>query len=305
MRKKIVTIGGGNGQSRLLAELKKYPVDITAVVSMIDNGGSTGIIRQQYHVLPSGDIRRCLVALATEEPIMQQVMNYRYHDGFLENHNFGNILMLTLEKKLGSYEKMIEFFHHLLKIKGQVLPVTLEATELVAELENGLKIVGETHIDIPKHNPNLKIKRVFLQKKVKANKKVIAAIKNADLIVYTIGDLFTSIVPNLLVTGVKEAITASKAKKVYTCNRTTKKGETHGFTAQNFVDTLKQYVGRNSLDSILIDKNKSRPVKNYEFVDYRQVKGVEIIKKDLTTKADRAHIDSRKLAKEIFALCQK
>lgn len=305
MNNKIVTIGGGTGQSRLLSYLKKYPLDITAVVSMIDNGGSTGEIRKQYKVLPCGDIRRCLVALAEQEPVIQNIMDYRFKDGFLENHNFGNLLMLALEKELGSFEKMIEYFHRLFKIKGQVLPVTLQATDLVAELENGLKVYGETNIDIPQHNPNLKIKKVFLLKKVKANPKVLAAIKRADLIVYTIGDLFTSIVPNLLISGITEAIQKSKAKKVYTCNRTTKKGETHGFNAQNFVDTLKQYLGKNSLDYILVDSNKGKSTKQYELVDSRSIKGVKVLRKDLSVPLDRAHVDSKKLAKELFVLCQK
>jgi uncharacterized cofD-like protein len=303
--KKIVTIGGGNGQSKLLRELKKYPVKITAVVSMIDNGGSTGKIRKAYGVLPSGDIRRCLGALAQQNLELQEAMEYRFQNGFLTGHNFGNLLMLSLEKELGSYQVMIDYLSKLLKIKGRVLPVTLQPTELVAILENDKKIIGETNIDIPKHNAKLKIKRVLLQKKVKANPEVLSAIKQADLIVYTIGDLYTSIIPNLLVSGVKEAIAKSKAKKIYTCNRTTKKGETHGFCAQDFVDTLRQYLNDNSLDYLLVDKNKHIPPRKYQIVQCGEIKNVQVIKADLSTAQDHAHINSKKLAKAVFTLCKK
>lgn len=303
--KKIVTIGGGNGQSLLLRALKKYNWDITAVVSMVDNGGSTGRLRHEFGVLPSGDIRRCLVALATKNKPLQELMAYRFIKGSLKGHNLGNLLMLILEKELGGYEKMIAYLSRELKIKGRALPVTLQPANLIAELSNNKKIFGETNIDVPKHSPYLRIKRVYLEKKVQANPKVLSAIKQADYIVYTIGDLYTSIIPNLLMTGVKEAIAKSKAKKIYTCNRTTKKGETHGFTVSDYVAVLKQYLEKNSLDYVLVDKNMEEPRKGYELVKCQGAVSAEVIKADLSVKEDRAHINGKKLAKAIWNLCQK
>ncbi|MFH0818746.1 MAG: gluconeogenesis factor YvcK family protein [Patescibacteria group bacterium] len=304
MIKKIVTIGGGNGQSILLRELKKYDLDITALVSMVDNGGSTGIIRNEYQVLPSGDVRRCLGALVTYNLELQQTMEYRFKDGFLKDHNFGNLLMLALEKKLNSYELMIEYLSKAMEIKGQVLPVTLHQTQLMAQLENGEVISGETNIDIPDHDADLKIQKVYLEPEVLANPKAIKAISEADLIIYTIGDLYTSVIPNLLVSYVKEAINKSKAKKVYTCNRTTKKGETQGFKVNDFVKTLKQYLGSNSLDYVLVDENLDPSPAGYELVELDKVKDAQVIKADLSTEEDRAHIDGKKLAKAINDLCQ-
>lgn len=302
----IVTIGGGNGQSRLLSELKKYPVNITAIVSMIDNGGSTGRIRKEYHVLPSGDIRRCLVALATDQDAVQNLMSYRFTKGNMKGHNFGNLLILAAEKQLGSYTKMLDFFHSFFKIKGKVLPVTLQSTDLMAILSNNKKVIGETNIDVPKHNARLNIKKVNLTKKVKANFQAIEAIKKADLIIYTIGDLYTSVVPNFLVTGIKEAIVKSKAIKIYTCNRTTKKGETHGFTVKNYTEVLKQYLLPKSLDMVLVDKNLEQPQAGYELVkNNEKIPDLKIIQTDLSIKQDRAHINSKKLAKAIYKICQK
>ncbi|MFA6027449.1 MAG: gluconeogenesis factor YvcK family protein [Patescibacteria group bacterium] len=303
--KNIVTIGGGNGQSMLLRELKKYNWHITSVVSMVDNGGSTGRLREEFGVLPSGDIRRCLSALATKNKPLQELMAYRFPQGDLKGHNLGNLLMLILEKELGGYEKMIEHLSKELKIKGRALPVTLQPTNLIAELNNGKKIFGETNIDVPKHNTDSKIKKVYLEKKVKANPKVLSAIKQADYIVYTIGDLYTSIIPNLLVAGVKEAIEKSKAQKIYTCNRTTKKGETHGFTVADYVFVLKQYLGKNSLDYIIVDKNIAKPPKGYELVKCIEPVEAEVIKADISSEEDRAHINAKKLAKAIWNLCQK
>lgn len=302
--KKIVTIGGGNGQSLLLKGLVDYDLDISAIVSMIDNGGSTGKIRQDYNVLPSGDIRRCLIALAKDNSELQEAMGLRFADGFLKDHNFGNLIMLALEKQLGSYEEMIDYLSQLLKIKGQAIPVTLDKTNLMGELEDGTVIKGEANIDVPKHNADLKINKVYLEKDIKVNPKAVKAILQADLIVYTIGDLYTSIIPNLLVNGIDEAVSKSKAKKVFTINRTNKKGETHGFTSKNFVETLKKYLGDNSLDYIIVDKNQDEPDKGYELVKFENVEEVEVIKADVSSKEDRNHIDGHKLAKAIFDLCQ-
>ena len=212
--------------------------------------------------------------------------------------------MLALEKKLNSYELMVEYLSKAMEIKGQVLPVTLHPTQLMAQLENGAVIEGETNIDIPDHDPELKIQKVYLEPEVLANPKALKAISEADLIIYTIGDLYTSIIPNLLVTYIKEAIRKSKAKKVYTCNRTTKKGETQGFEVSDFVQTLKQYLGENSLDYVLVDENIDPPPMGYELVELDEVKYAQVIKADLSTAEDRAHIDGKKLAKAINDLCQ-
>ncbi|MFA5995668.1 MAG: gluconeogenesis factor YvcK family protein [Patescibacteria group bacterium] len=252
--KKIVTIGGGTGQSRLLYYLKNYPLDITAIVSMVDNGGSTGTLRSQLNVLPPGDVRRCLLALARTNTPLQQLLNHRFTKGDLNQHTVGNILLAGLEQTQGDFAKATAVMSNWLDCAGTVLPVTLTQSTLCATLENNEIITGETNIDLPKHNPALKIKNVFLKPAVTAYPPVLSAIKTADYIVLTIGDLFTSIIPNLLVTGVADAITNSSAKLIYTCNCTTKPGETNGYSVLDYINQLEHYLTR-SLDYVIANNN--------------------------------------------------
>ncbi|HLD00008.1 MAG TPA: gluconeogenesis factor YvcK family protein, partial [Patescibacteria group bacterium] len=238
--KRIVVIGGGTGTYTVLSGLKEYPVHLSAVVAMSDNGGSTGVLRDELGVLPPGDIRRSLIALSESPQIIRDLFNYRFESGGLEGHSFGNLFLTALEKVTGNFEEAVKEAGKILSIRGDVIPATLHNTHLYAKLEDGTVIEGETNIDIPKHDGRLRIKDVALKPKARVTKSARTAIQEADLIVLSPGDLFTSLIPNLLILGIPEAIRASKAKVVYCCNLTTKHGETNGFTVDDFVSTIER-----------------------------------------------------------------
>jgi len=267
MAKNIVVIGGGTGSYTVLRGLKKYPdLNITAIVSMADDGGSTGKLRDEYGVLPPGDVRRCIVALSEEREMMQKLFEYRFSNGTFNGHSFGNLLLTALQEITGNDENAILEASKLLNIRGSVLPVTLDDTRLVAELEDGQLIIGETNIDIPKHDSDLRIKKVLLSPKAKSNQKSIEAILNADLIILGPGDLFGSVIANLLVEGISEAIQKSSAKKFYVCNLMTKNGETNNFKVTDFVLEIENYLGKNVLDHVIYSgKNFNEELlKSYE-----------------------------------------
>jgi uncharacterized cofD-like protein len=251
--KKIVVIGGGTGTYNLLRGLKNYSVDLTAIVSMADSGGSSGVLRDEFGGLPPGDVRRSLVALSEDE-IWRDIFEYRFN-GDREKHNLGNLILTALEDKYGNMASAIEKASKLLNVVGKVIPVTLDNSHLYAMLENNETIKGETNIDVPKHNPELKIKKVWLEPPSFIYKKAKEVIYNSDLIVICPGDLYTSIIPNLIVRGVSEAIRESNAKKIYTCNIMTKYGETNNFKASDFVSEIEKYLGCN-LDYILLNNKK-------------------------------------------------
>ena len=254
--KNIVVIGGGTGTFTVLSSLKKYPqLHLSAIVSMADDGGSTGKLRDELGVLPPGDVRRGLVALSKSDKLMRDLINYRFKDGCLGGHNFGNLLISVLEKITGDFTKAIMKAGEILAIRGQVIPVTCDKTRLCGELENGKIIKGETNIDIPKHDGRLRIKRVFLRPQARATSEALKAIKEAHLIVIGPGDLYTSILPNLLVKGIGRAIAGSRAKKIYLCNLMTKFGETNGFKAIDFVKVIENYLGKNVLDIIVYNNH--------------------------------------------------
>lgn len=255
-KNKIVVIGGGTGTFVVLSALRDYPVQLSAVISMADNGGSTGRLRDQYGVLPPGDVRRALVALSDTSQTLRNLFNYRFSSGDLRGHNFGNIFLSALEKTTGNFSDAIKVASKILNIKGDVIPVTLDNTMLHARLYNGTVVKGETNIDIPKHDPTVPIKKVWLKPAAKINPEARKAILSADMIVIGPGDLFSSIIPNLLVSGVTAAIKKSKAKKIYVCNLMTKFGETHGFKAQDFVNTIEKYLGVGILDFALFNNKK-------------------------------------------------
>lgn len=269
MNKKIVTIGGGTGSFTVLRGLKKYPFDITAIVNTFDNGGSSGVLRDEYGILPPGDIRRCLLALADEdtEHVIRDLFSYRFeNDGTLKGHNFGNILLTALTQIGNDYPNAIEKAAAILKCKGKILPVSLGDAHLYAELENGEIIKGETNIDIPKHDPFLKINKVFLNQSVEIFEKTKKAIEDADVIIIGPGDIYTSLIPNLLVSGVPDAIRKSKAQKIYICNLMTKLGETHGFTVSYFAREILKYIGMERFDYIIYNTTEipKKYLKKYE-----------------------------------------
>jgi uncharacterized cofD-like protein len=256
----IVIIGGGTGTYVALMGLKKYAVNLTAIVTMMDNGGSSGKLRDELGVLPPGDVRQCLVALAESSELLRELFNYRFQEGDLKGHNFGNIFLSALEKISGSMDKAIEEVGEVLRIQGKVVPVTSSKADLCVEFEDGQTIIGETHIDEVSQNVNRPpIKKAFLKPVVTANQDALTAIKNADYIVIGPGDLYTSLVPNFLVQGITQAIKKSHAKKIFVLNLMTKYGQTTDYTGYKHIIDLEKYLGKNVLDFILV--NTQKPIK--------------------------------------------
>lgn len=251
--RKVVVMGGGTGTFTILTGLKKYPLDLTALVAMSDDGGSTGILRDELGVLPPGDVRQCLVALSRETKLMRELINYRFEKGTLRGHNFGNLLLSGLEKITGSFDKAVEKASEILRIEGHVVPATLKKVKLIAALSNGKKLTGEHNI----YEANLtKLKKIYLRPHAKANPKAVRAIKEADVVVFAPGHFYSSIIPNLLVQGISQEICKSKAKKIFICNLMTKHGQTDTFTVYNFVDKIKQFLG---CDFDYVIYNNKRP----------------------------------------------
>lgn len=266
--KKVVVIGGGTGVFTVLTGLKEYRYKLSAIVSMADDGGSTGVLREEFGTLPAGDIRRALIALSDQnKKVLSELFNYRFgEETSLKGHSLGNLLLTALEKITGNFESGLEEASKILNLKGNVVPVTLVRTKLFAKLDNGEIIEGETNIDIPKHDGSLTIKNIFLNPKAMANKKAVEAIKKADAIILGPGDLYTSIMPNLIVEGIADAIRHSKGKVIYNVNIMTKYGETNNFTASDFVKKIEEVLGKNVIDyvTVNVEKPTGEIVKRYE-----------------------------------------
>lgn len=258
--KNVVVIGGGTGTFTVLLSLKKYKdLNLFAIVSMADSGGSTGRLRDELGVLPPGDIRQCLVALSHSDKLMRDLFCYRYKKGSLSGHNFGNIFLATLEKITGSFKKAVLFSSKILAIQGEVIPVTCSKINLGVKLENGKTIIGEDKIDNVKgFDGRLKIVNAFLKPNAKITPEARKAIRKADAIIIGPGDLYTSIIPNLLVLGVREAIKKTAAKKIYVCNLMTKFGQTNNFSVSDHVEIIEKYLGKGILDLVIYNTQKPR-----------------------------------------------
>jgi len=314
-KKKIVVIGGGTGVFTVLTGLKPCFDDLTAIVTMADDGGSTGILREEFGILPPGDIRRALIALSTtNDKMLSQLFSYRFEQGLgLTGHSFGNLLITVLERITDDFEQAVNEAGKILSIKGKVIPVTLGKAKLVAELENGQKIIGETNIDIPKHDGHLKIKNVSLKPAVKINPNAQKAIMEADAVIIGPGDLYTSIIPNLLVGGMKEALQRTKAKIIYLSNVMTKFGETNDFKASDFIRTVSSYLGKDVLDyAVVNDKKPSlKKIASYvkersDFVgsdpDQKKTGKTSVVRADLLRSGKFIRHDPEKLCKLIKLL---
>ena len=314
--KNVVVIGGGTGCFTVLSGLKKYPVNLSAIVTMADSGGSSRILREDFGILPPGDVRQALIALSCSEKSLANLFTYRFNEGSgLSGHSFGNLLITALERIKGDFEKAVEEAGKLLNIKGEVIPVTLQNTNLYAVLENGQVIEGEDNIDVPKHDPNLKIEKVYLKPQVKINPRARSAILKADLIIIGPGDLYTSIIPNLLVKSISRAVSESKAKKVYICNLMTKFGETNNFTGPDFIEEVERYLGGKFLDYVVFNNKKpsSTRVAKYEkeeagFIkcnkDSFKGKKMKVIKGDFLRKKGFIRHDPNKLAKTLLKILE-
>lgn len=255
--KKIVTIGGGTGHFTLLKGLKNYDLSITSLVSMVDDGGSTGKLRDEYGILPAGDVRRCLLALSDDEKakVLRQLFEVRFDK--LDNHNFGNLFILGLEKVMGSYPLALKEAEQILGVKGKVLPITLDKTHIFGRTTSGKELKGEIEVSY-NLDKDEKIESLWLFPEAFAYGDAIAAIKEASAIIICPGDLYGSIIPSFLVKGVREALQESKAKLIYVCNLVTKQGN-YGFMASDFVKEIEKYMGR-KIDFIIL--NTTKPTQN-------------------------------------------
>lgn len=285
--KKITVIGGGTGTFVVLSGLKKYPLDLSVVVSMTDSGGSTGKLRDQLGVLPPGDLRQCLVALSEAPLLWRKLFLYRFETGDFEGHNFGNIFLAALEKVSSSYDETIETASFVLKTKGKVIPVTHDKVHLVAEYENGKVVAGEGFID-ENHSEKTKIRKAYLKPEAVASEKAIQSIENSDYLVIGPGDLYTSIIPVLLTNKIKESVSRSRAKIIYIMNLMTKSGQTTNYKASDHVRDLEKYLGK-KLDYVLVNSGKitDEILKTYHKYDEIEVENdlknskYEVVSKDL------------------------
>lgn len=264
VNRKIVTIGGGSGQFSLLSGLRDLAaIDIVAIVSMVDSGGSTGRLRDELGILPPGDILKCILALSPHQAVARSILLKRFQrDRRLKGHNAGNMLLSMLSRYTGSFPTGVHALSEILETRGTILPVTVSRATLVAELTDGSRIYGERAIDMPRGNQREKIKNVFLvphhSDQISVYPPAIEAITRADMILIGPGDLFTSIVPNLIVPGVKKALQQTGAKLFFILNIMTKFGETHNFTGSDFVHRLEEIIER-PVDGIIC--NNRRPTR--------------------------------------------
>lgn len=264
---KIVAIGGGTGLSTMLRGIKNITANITAVVTVADDGGGSGKLREDLGMLPPGDIRNCILALANTEEIMQRLLNYRFKEGSLKGQNFGNLFLAAMTGIAGSFEKAVKLMSDVLAVKGKVLPVTLDNINLCAELENGEIVIGESKIpEVVKENCS-SIKRVFITpSNAKAYNEVIEEIQKADVIIIGPGSLYTSIMPNLLFSEVVESIKKSNAKKIYIANIMTQPGESDNYTLYEHIKAIEKHCGGRIFDIVIVN-NQAIPddiLKRYE-----------------------------------------
>ncbi len=311
---KIVTIGGGHGLSHLIFGLKEYTSNITAVVTVADSGGSSGKLREEFNIVAPGDIRNCLVALADAPALMGKLFQYRFdQDSVLKGHNFGNLFLTAMYQITdGDFEKAVQETSTVLAIRGKVVPSTVSNIHLIAEYEDGTKTKGEAKIP----NPKSRIKRLLLtDKDAYPTKDSISAIEEADVIIMGPGSLYTSIIPNLIINGMSEAIAKSTALKIYVCNVMTQPGETDNFKASDHVKAIEEHSNRDVIEVCLLNNVDPPPdalsrysaEKSYPVmcdVDKIQEMGYKVVAVDLLSVADYVRHDSQKLNKAIIDLIE-
>lgn len=275
-----MAIGGGTGVFTVLTGLKDYFKNLTAIVTMADDGGSTGILRAEFGILPPGDIRRALIALApANQGLLSELFNYRFQEGTgLAGHSFGNLMITALERLTGNFEKAVEEAGRILSVQGRVLPVTLTPPMLLAQLDDGRVIRGETNISVARTASWAGgIKRAWLEPKVSLNPKAEKAILEAQCVILSPGDFYTSLIPNLIVDGMKEALKKTKATVIYFINITAKYGETTGFKASDFLKTIEKYIGTGAIDYVIINKTKPSLTRFKSYIDQK----AEFVEPDL------------------------
>lgn len=289
----IAAIGGGHGLSAMLRGLKRYTKNITAIVTVADDGGGSGMLREDLGMLPPGDIRNCVLALANTEPTMEQLLNYRFSEGSLAGQSFGNLFLAAMNGISGSFDEAVQRMGDVLAITGRVLPVTNQNVHLEAELDNGTMVLGESKIFYAKKINDCRIRKVRLvPEHPKALQDSIDAILDADIVVIGPGSLYTSIIPNFLVDGISDAIARSGALRVYILNIMTQDGETDGYSGEDHIRALLEHAG--DVVDVCIANNEAVPE---EFMDPYRKEGVQQVF------ADRSAIEAMGIAVREFPLC--
>ena len=255
--KKVVVIGGGTGQSAILRGLKLVKnIDLTTIVTVADDGGSTGRLRRQFHIPAMGDVRNVMCALAESESMLSSLMNFRFTGSSdIGGHNLGNLILTALVTESGSFMNAIEQCCKVLNIKGQILPSTEQVITLYAMMQDGTIVRGESNI--PKFKN--RVERVFYEEDVIANEKAVQAILDADFIIYGIGSLYTSILPNLIIDGIREALKQSKATKIYICNAMSQSGETDYYSLEDHVQAIVDHTFEDAVDIVIAHNNQIAP----------------------------------------------
>lgn len=254
---KIVAIGGGTGLSTMLRGLKNITSDITAIVTVADNGGGSGVLRQEMKILPPGDIRNCILALANTEPIMNKLLQYRFKEGSLTGQSFGNLFLAAMTGICGNFEEAVQRMSEVLAVTGKVLPVTKQDIQLCAKLKNQEIICGETEIVERSKEIHVPIEEVFLSpRNPEPLVEVLKAIHSADAVILGPGSLYTSIIPNLLVKEIPEALQSAKGIKIYIGNVMTQPGETDGFDLLRHIEELEHYGGKNIIDYVIVNTDQ-------------------------------------------------
>lgn len=312
MDKNIVVLGGGTGQSVLLRGLKRFPFNITAVVSVSDDGKSSGKIRQELNVPAVGDIRSVLISLSETEDVVEKMINYRFKsNGNLDGHSLGNLLLAGLTDIYGNLSNAVLQISKILNLKGEVLPLTDDNVVLMGKMSDGSIIEGEHNITLS----DKKIEKIYYKVNPKVNKSVIKRIKDADAIILSMGSVYTSIIPHLLCKEIIKAIDSSDAKIMYVCNVMTQPGETDGFTASDHINLLNSYLGKRKIDTVITNSKKvsKKTQKIYETLEQKDLVkidskniNIEHINKPLIKiENDKIRHDNIKLALEIMNILVK
>ena len=312
MDKNIVVLGGGTGQSVLLRGLKRFPFNITAVVSVSDDGKSSGKIRHELNLPAVGDIRSVLISLAETEDIVEKMINYRFKsNGDLDGHSLGNLLIAGLTDIYGNLSNAVLQISKILNLKGEVLPLTDDNVVLMGKMSDGSVIEGEHNITLS----DKKIEKIYYKVNPKVNKSVIKRIKDADAIILSMGSVYTSIIPHLLCKEIIKAIDSSDAKIMYVCNVMTQPGETDGFTASDHINLLNSYLGKRKIDTVITNSKKvsKKTQKIYETLEQKDLVkidskniNIEHINKPLIKiENDKIRHDNMKLALEIMNILVK
>ncbi len=292
----VVTIGGGTGQFTILTGLKEFPVRISAIVSMADEGGSSGVLRDSLGVLPPGDVRQCLAALSRETPTVRALFSYRFPGGPAKGAAFGNLFLSALEKITGSFAAAVLEAGRIMNTSGEVIPVTEGNMRLSVELKNGEHVLGEQYLDGDETVRTIGVKNISLRYPVEAQPQAVERIKSADAIVIGPGDLYGSVLPPLLVPGIANALKDTTAPIIYVVNLTNKKGQTNGFTAHDYAHVIHEHVGAHIIDTLICNTKMPPPhlIARYE---EQEGKGMVVV---CTEKRDSEpyHILARELVSD-------